>query len=399
VRVAIVHPYPVHARAVGGTTRVYGLVRHLRASGHEVTVLAHSSGTSDADRVAIDDLAGLGAVQRLFPLPRPSLLRRVPWALGRVPYFVRRNRNPGLEAALVALAPEVVHVEHALLAPLLSGVRARAPCILAEQETMSVAIERLRAATGRTPYEWYLLSQRRKVVAFERRALSGYDRIWAITRREASYLSELAGREVGVLPHVVDTRVFAPREPDAGGARLLFVGNYAHRPNLHGIRWFVEQVWPRVRAASPEALLELAGPGLDGAHRNLVERAGGRILGRVEDLPAAYRAASVVVNPIRSGAGMRGKVLEAFACGRAVVSTALGMEGIDARPGEHFLLADPPSAFAEAVVRYLRSAALRRQHGLASRALVERAYDTRRVYPLVEAGLAAAVAARAGAAA
>ena len=393
MRIGIVHPYPVHARAVGGTTRVYALVRHLAAR-HSVTVLAHASGSEEADRGAVGEMAALGVEQRLFPLSRPALWRRVPWTVGSTPYFVHRNRNAALERAIASLDVDVVHVEHGYLAPLLAGLRPGTARLLAEQETMSLAITRLREAPARSAYEWYLLSQRRKVAAFERRAFAAYDRICAISPAEAQYLGTLTGRSIGLVPHVVDTTAFRPRAGDASGAGVLFVGNYAHRPNGQGLAWFLEHVWPRVRAAAPSAGLDVVGPGLSAPDRERVARAGGRPRGRVEDLVAAYRDAAVFVNPMRTGGGMRGKVLEAFACGGAVVSTSMGMEGVDARDGEHGQIADEPEGFAAAVMRYLADPALRARHGAAARALVERAYDPRVVFPRVEDEYAAAVASR-----
>jgi glycosyltransferase involved in cell wall biosynthesis len=394
MRIAVVHPYAVHAGAVGGTTRLYALVRHLAAAGHDVTVLAHSSGSAEADRAAVEDLRSLGADQRLFPLFKPPLLVRLPWAIGPTPYYVHRNRNAALSAELRRIAPDLVHVELGYLAPLLDSLDPRVPRALAEQETMSLAIERLRSARGRSPWEWYLLTQRSKVAAFERRAFAAYHRVWAISRAEASHLGRLLDRPVDVLPHVVDTRAFLPGPATAPEPSVLFVGNYAHRPNEHALRWLLDVIWPRVRAQVPQARLAAVGPGLAQAMRDRIERAGGAAPGRVADLPAAYRSAAVFANPIRSGGGMRGKVLEAFACGSAVVSTGMGMEGIDARSGEHFLRADAPGEFAEALVRYLRDPGLRREHGLSARALVERAYDPRRVFVRLEEAFAQLVESR-----
>ncbi len=394
MRVTLVHPYPVHAGAVGGTTRVYAFVRHLVRAGHAVTVLAHTSGRPEVDAAAAADLARLGAAQRLFPLVKPPLPRRLRWLRGPTPYFVWRNRNAALEAALPGTAPDVVHVEHGYLAPLLAGLPPGTARVLAEQETMSLAVARLRAARGRSPWEWYLLTQREKVAAFERRAFACYDRISGISDVEARHLAAVTGRPVGVVPHVVDTAVFTPPATPPQAPVALFVGNFRHRPNWHSLSWLLARVWPQVRAAVPGARLDVVGPGLEEAERAQVERAGGRPLGRVEDLPAAYRAAAVFANPIRSGGGMRGKVLEAFACGCPVVSTALGLEGIDGAVDVACRIADAPEEFGAELVRYLREPALRQAHGRAARALVERAYDVRVVLPRLEAELRAAVDAR-----
>lgn len=91
---------------------------------------------------------------------------------------------------------------------------------------------------------------------------------------------------------------------------------------------------------------------------------------------------------------MRGKVLEAFACGRPVVSTPMGMEGIDAQPDRHHLEAQEPGPFSSAVVRYLKDADLRRTHGQAARELVERLYDPSVVFARFEGDALEAVSRR-----
>jgi glycosyltransferase involved in cell wall biosynthesis len=92
---------------------------------------------------------------------------------------------------------------------------------------------------------------------------------------------------------------------------------------------------------------------------------------------------------------MRGKVLEAFASGLPVVSTALGMEGIAATSGQHYLSADHEAEFATAIVRYLRDRRLARTHGAAARDLVEHTYDTHAVFSMLETAYEEAVAKRA----
>jgi glycosyltransferase involved in cell wall biosynthesis len=400
VRIAIVHPYAVSRRAVGGTTRVHMLARHLASRGHRVQVLAHASEDPEEDGDAIRDLAELGVEQRVFARPRPTVGRKLAWALGRVPYFVGHNRNPGLEAALAALDRDgdldVVHLEFAYMEPVLEALGSRPARILAEQETMSLMIERLRAVPARrlSLYQVYLSRQVDGVRRFEAEALRRFDRAFAISEDEARVMSRIAGRPIPVLPHVVEARAFAPPALEPATPIALFVGNYAHDPNRHAILWFAERVWPLVVEAVPQAELHVVGPALPPSEALELGRGGAHVLGRVEDLAASYRAAAVFVNPIVSGGGMRGKVLEAFASGRPVVSTPLGMEGIAATPAECDVAADPAS-FAGAVVSLFRDPALRRRRGAAARALVERLYDAPVVFARLEAAYAEAVAERA----
>jgi glycosyltransferase involved in cell wall biosynthesis len=399
MRIAVLHPYPVHGRAVGGVTRLYALVRHL-GSRHSVTVLCHAGEDPASDAEAVRELAEMGVRQRLFPRPAAGPVKRLSWVLGRSPYAVEYNRNPDLADALAALEREegldVVHVELSYMAPFLAKLDPRTVRILAEQETMSMALDRLRRVpfTSRTLFEHYVGMERGKVRRFEDEALRSFQVVYGITETEAAWLAGRTGRPIRVLPHIVATRTFVPAPDEPAEPKVLFVGNFVHRPNLHGLTWFLEKVWPAVRAAVPDALLEAAGPGLTEAWRRKRERDGVSAPGRVENLVERYQEAAVFVNPIRTGGGMRGKVLEAFACGRPVVSTPMGMEGIDAQPDRHHLEASEPGPFANAVVRYLKDADLRRAHGQAARQLVERLYDPSVVFARFESDALEAVSRR-----
>jgi glycosyltransferase involved in cell wall biosynthesis len=401
VKVAIVHPYPVHTGGVGGVTRVLALARHL-ARRHEVHVLAHSHGRRDEEEAAIAEMAALGVRQRVFPRPASPPWKKARWALSHAPYFVGHNRSPALEAALAALDTErgldVVHVEMAYLEPLLRGVGARCVRVLAEQELMSLALERLRAVPLRhkSAYQCYIGLELGAVRRFEAEALPRFHRLYGITPGEAARMAALAGREVGVLPHVVDTRAFTPPASPPERGPVLFVGSYTHHPNVEAAFWLMERVWPAVARAVPGARVRLVGPGLDGKRHAALQALGAELPGRVDDLAAEYRHALVFVNPIHSGAGMRGKLLEACASALPVVSTSLGMEGLAAVPGVECERADDPAAFAAALIALLRDPARRAEHGRAGRALVAARYDAEVVLDGLERDYATALSALRG---
>jgi hypothetical protein len=122
--------------------------------------------------------------------------------------------------------------------------------VLAEQELMSISIERLRAVPSRhkNAYQRYITRRIPRIRAFESEVLRHFDRLFGITEGEAARMAELSGREVGVLPHVVDTRRFTPSTSPTASRCILFVANYRHQPNIEAVFWLMERVWPLVPA-------------------------------------------------------------------------------------------------------------------------------------------------------
>jgi glycosyltransferase involved in cell wall biosynthesis len=365
-----------------------------------VHVFTHSQGDPEEEAEATRELAAMDVVQKVIPRAPKSWVQKATWVAGKTPYVVNHNRNPELEAALAALDRErgidVAHLECSVLAPLLCGLRPACLRVLAEQELMSVVAERVRSVASRhkTAFQRYAPLELARLRTFEAAVLPCFDRLFAINEGEAARMAECSGRTVEVLPHVVDTRTFTPANGGASRPCVLFVGNYGHHPNVEASFWFMERVWPLVRRAVPEACVRLVGPGMDPEQRKALEELGAEIPGRVEDIVAAYRGATVFANPILSGGGMRGKVLEAFACGLPVVSTARGLEGIAATSGEDCVCAESPELFGAAIVRLLGDPQARERLARRARALVETHYDVRLVLARLETAFEEAQASR-----
>lgn len=228
------------------------------------------------------------------------------------------------------------------------------------------------------------------------RLLPRYRAAIAVSTIEADELRRSAGIPIWVIPTGVDTAATRPAPEQEGPPRLVFTGTLGYPPNSQGICWFADQAWPEVLRLLPDARLDVVGRAPPASVLALDEREGITVVGPVPVMAPHYARAHAVVVPILTGAGIRVKIVEAMAAGRAIVSTSLGYEGLPfVQPGRHLLVADDPHDFAMAAVRLLTQAALRRDIAANARALAEQHYDWRGLGDEQEAVLRAVVQQRA----
>lgn len=181
--------------------------------------------------------------------------------------------------------------------------------------------------------------------------------IIAIQKTEAADIAELASTHELVVTPISATAVPAPRPGD--GQHVLFVGGNA-ASNSEAVDWMLEAVWPRIRATCPKATLLVAGSVCRGRPP---PPAGVRYLGYVDNLDRLYGDAAVVVSPLLSGSGLKVKLVEALAQGKACVVTSVTLQGVEEETASAVAVADDPVAFAEAVLRLLADRSARTAMG------------------------------------
>jgi glycosyltransferase involved in cell wall biosynthesis len=229
------------------------------------------------------------------------------------------------------------------------------------------------ARTAVFPLNLYVQDQARRMRAFEIRACKQADLCLTITPEDAERILKLApDASVAVSPAGVDLERYYPQLMSEEPGTLVFVGALDWLPNADAVRWFRTKVWPRVTQEEPTAQWIVVGksPPADILHWPEEDRSI-QVTGFVEDVRPYLHRASVVIVPLRSGGGMRLKILEAMAAGKTVVSTPVGAEGISARSGEEIILAGPDRSYGVEVVRLLREPSERKRIGKAARAWVE----------------------------
>ncbi len=175
--------------------------------------------------------------------------------------------------------------------------------------------------------------------------LAGADAVFAIQEAEKRFVSEhVPGTEAVLVPmpaRPVDRP--APGEDD----RVLFVGSNT-APNSVGLAWFLEEVWPEVLNRRPDCTLDVAGS-VDRAF-DFRGQPNVRFLGMVDDLAPLYRQAGIVISPLTFGSGLKIKLVEALAHGKAIVATAITLQGVADICGDAVICADEAGSFADAII-------------------------------------------------
>jgi glycosyltransferase involved in cell wall biosynthesis len=205
---------------------------------------------------------------------------------------------------------------------------------------------------------------------FETAAWRQVDRVVTMSEKDRRAVT---GATAVALPNGVDLERFRPADSPPDARRLLFIGSFAHRPNVMAVEFFVKEVWPRLKGVTLHIIAgsrheqwkvdaDLTQPGIE-------------LEGFVADVRPAYRRATLVIAPLVASAGTNIKVLEAMAMGKAVVSTAAGVNGLHLTAGEDFLLTDTAEAMAIAIDGLLSDVAARARIEVAARARVERNFS------------------------
>jgi polysaccharide biosynthesis protein PslH len=382
-----VSPFPPSPPSFGAQRRMQGLLSAL-ARRHSVTALTLVSPTTDRTEVeramrdycrevslvTARDGRGLGKRwTQLRALASPRSFERLSMGL---PAFQAELRRLLASRSFDVVLLEFPFLAADVLADLPLG--SHRPIRVLDEHNIEFDLARQQAGREHgllrrvhNAVNWPKL-QREELDAFRR-----FDGVAFCSAEDAERARALVPSvNAAVVPNAVDVREFAPTPelPRPDGRTVLFFGAINYFPNVDGILFLLKEVWPLIAASRPSARLKIVG---QHPTREILAFRGPRVevTGRVDDVRPHLASAAVTIVPLRIGGGTRFKILEAMAMGRPVVSTALGAEGIDARPERELLLADDAAGLAAAVQRVLDDPALARALGEAGRTLVQQRYS------------------------
>jgi polysaccharide biosynthesis protein PslH len=370
-RLLFLVPFAPRVGGRHGGARVTGQLIAGLAGRHEVAVLYLADDDEPPPDPELHDRCALLEAVRRPPVEttlrtrarfKAALLRGVPtWASETAtPAFASR-----VEQVLRRWQPHVVQLEFPVMGQYLDALAgSRAPRVLVDHDATLRDLRPRHGAAGRIAAALDARAWR----AFEKRVIEGVDAVVVFTARDRAALEELrAGTRIAEIPFGVPVPAEALSPVGEPPASVLFVGNFRHGANADAARWLAETLFPPARAAVPDARLSIVG---SSAGPEILALAGDsvEVTGTVADVTPHLDAAAVVAAPIRVGGGMRVKVLEALAAGKAVVATPAAVDGLDVVAGEQLEVAADAAAFSDALVRLLRDEARRRELGESARA-------------------------------
>ncbi len=225
-------------------------------------------------------------------------------------------------------------------------------------------------------FYWLYSLEQKRVLNYEQHLIKQFDLSLLVSNVDRDYLAQFVSVDkVRVVQNGVNTRYFRFNSNSYHPRRITFHGNIHYQPNTDAVMYFHSEVFPRIKNKINDAKFYVIGNNPRKHVRNLSRHADVYVTGRVNDVRTYLWDTAVSVSPMRIGAGVQNKILEAMAVGAPVVTSSLGFEGIDATPGEHLFVADTPDEFADAVVALLDNPKLRRRIVDNARKLIEEKYQ------------------------
>lgn len=384
MRVLLVVPVPPAAEGGGAIpvllhAELLGLQRR-----HELTLVT-AVGDEPGEAEAVARLGGeveVHAADRRRPPPGMARRRRqlrmaAAWARGRWPWRTVWFADPGIQAILDRLGGErsfdVVAVEDSAMS--VFRYPAGVPTVFTHHEVLRPRpLDWHPGRPGNWPGWAFGELDWRRWARFQRQAWQRFDLVQVFSRRDAEQVAELAPQ---VAPRVRVDPFGLVLPPPADPAReqagtILFVGAFHHPPNRDAAIWLAREILPAVQARHPGARLRIVGSGPTPEVRALA----GPDVELVADAPSVLphlEEAAVVMAPVRTGGGMRMKVLQAMAAGKAVVTTPRGTEGYTGFGEEPPLaVGESEAEIAAATAELLADAERRRRLGERARQFAER---------------------------
>jgi len=374
-------PYPP---ADGGTIAMYNMAMSLKKANARVKIVAFNTKKHFVDPAKMPDdfvasfnpeLVFLDATVKIFP----ALLNLV----GQKSYNVSRFNTKLFNDTLVQILDreqfDIIQLESLFMTPYLKTIRSKskAPVILRSHNVEFLIWQRLASSEKNSIKKWYIELLSARLKKYETGIVNKLDGIIALTDEDKNlYLQMGCTVPVKVSPIGLDTENYNTNLNIKNDLAIVHLGSMDWLPNIEGVDWFLNNVYPKLKIQFGNVPVFLAGKNMPERIFNL---AGNnlKIDGRIDDAKKYLFDKQIMIVPLLSGGGMRVKIIEGMAMGKTIISTSVGAEGIRYENGKDLLIADTPEAFFEAISKCLKNPEMAFAIGNHARKLAESFFENK----------------------
>jgi len=354
-------PYPPFR---GDKLKIFNLARRLSVN-HEIYLITFAESEDDFKYTA--ELEKIFKEVHIIRLPKwQSYLNCLLAIFTNIPLQVAYFKSSAMHACIQKFLSkhkvDVIHTQHLRMAQFTADMKL--PRILDLPDAFSLYWKR-RIENQKNPLRKFVEKiEYRRLFQFEAGITKRFNLGLVCSKEDLEYMRTEHGlTNLNLLRNGVDLDTFHSDGHDYSKTKiLLFTGNMDYAPNVDAVVYFASEIWPKIVLECPEVSFVIAG---QRPVKQVLELQSDKIkiTGFVPDLKVMYQQASVVVSPLRFGAGTQNKVLEAMAMGIPVVSGSIGFTGLEIQSGEGVYLETDPQGFANKVIELLGSESLRRTSG------------------------------------
>lgn len=377
MRVLMLTPYLPYPLLTGGQTRSYNLIKRLSALNHEITLFCLVKNH--------DELKHVPQLEKFCKEVRVFSRAEKPWTFTNIvrtgfsfyPFLVIRNWAKGekkeIEKKLSLENFDLIHAETFYVMPHIP--KTNIPILLVEQ-TIEYLVYRHFADENKIPLIKQLLYMDvLKMKYWELKYWKRASKVVAMSDEDKNMmLSQVQALDVDIVPNGVERKYFGEKVASRNSfPTVLYLGNFTWLQNREAVEILVNQIWPKIKSKLPNAKLWIIGKDAKSFFSPL--SSDDIRVDEVSDVRVVYQESSVLVAPIYGGGGTRYKYLESFASGLPVVTTNVGIKGINVKDGEEVIIRDNPQDIADAALKLLSDEILYKKIATNAKGMVAKIYD------------------------
>ena len=371
----------------GGPIAMNNIIEGLVNEGHNVKVLAINTNKylTKTEDIPVEyrkkTKIELGYID-LSIRPLPAFFNLFTKKSYHVERFISKDFEVLLKKVLTENTYDIVQMETLFMSPYISIIRkmSKAKIVLRAHNIEHLIWKRVASITKNPLKKWYLNHLSSTLENYEKNIITSYDGIVPISVMDEQFFTTVSHIPVETISFGINYDNFSLSESFPEEISLFHIGSMNWMPNIEGISWFLDKVWPVVYENHPNLKLYLAGREMPAWLEN-TKLPNVVVVGEVADAHEFIMSKCVSIAPLFSGSGIRIKIIESMALGKPVISTTIGAEGINYTSAKDILIADNEKEWIDAITTLVNDKVRCKEIGLNAARLIDNEHNNKNLIP------------------